>query len=376
MCQALVQFSIDLHGLDSSTGKPQHLIRLRERPDHSKYAECRLCAKNRKLLEEALARREPLSVIQGIHAKQLVHVEENFSERRVIATARNETLRCSTSVFSVDDKSGSAWHFLPMPDNQRESKDTTSNYKYKMCLQGNFYPSRGNFYCFVPPFLHTGGNFGCTSFVTTLYELIHAGKLDHRVSKLMRQTDGGSDNVSWVTFALHAMLIREGVLNQLDWVRLRPGHSHNECDSNHRLALGVFYPRKGVGKGCETPFEFEQRLVDGLKGLNGGLEMLWQLANFNFEAWLQGFVHKDFGNYENQRWVVFKYDPTLTSHGYVRVTYKTNITDVATSTSEEWKPHIPAPEDSLLERVSEQPHSAYYALPKPCTHLCVHTLYR
>ena len=168
----------------------------------------------------------------------------------------------------------------------------------------------------------------------------------------MRQTDSGSDNMSWVTFAVHLMLVREGVLNQIDWLRLRAGHSHNEADAAHRLALGVFYPRKGVGIGCCTPMEFEVRLVDGLKTMNGGCEMLWQLKNFSFDKWLEGCVSKEFGHFMNERWWRFQFDASLTSHGFVRVTYKTNITDVASTTEGMWKPHVLAPADSLMQKVS------------------------
>eukprot|EP00965_Chrysotila_dentata_P163257 5392350-Pleurochrysis_carterae.AAC.1 len=38
-------------------------------------------------------------------------------------------------------------------------------------------------------------------------------------------------------------------------------------------------------------------LVDGLKKMNGGLELLLQLANFDFGKWLAGCVSKSFTNY-------------------------------------------------------------------------------
>ena len=347
----MTEFSLDMYGLDVHTGKPKQLVKLQPRPDHSKYAECKTCAINRVTFERACAQRAPPSRLKELRDEQILHVEENFAERRIVADARSEMLRSGDAVFCVDDKSGSDWHYMPMPGNQRENKGTTADFRYRVCLQGNFYPGRGNFYSFVPPMLHTGANFGCSAFVTTLYKLIIDGRMNN-VTKLMRQSDGGSDNVSWVTFALHVMLVHEGVVDEIDWVRLRAGHSHNEADANHRLALGVFYPKKGIGPGCCTPFDFHAKLVDGLKGMNGGCEMLWQLANFNFKKWLEGCVHSDFGNYEGERWWRFKYDPCLTTHGFVRVTYKTNITDVASSTADEWKPHIAAPGGSLLQKVS------------------------
>eukprot|EP00965_Chrysotila_dentata_P153496 5073301-Pleurochrysis_carterae.AAC.1 len=72
-----------------------------------------------------------------------------------------------------------------------------------------------------------GGNFGCTAFCYSLYRLIEQGRLDPSVKYIVRQTDGGSDNVTWVTHAVHYTLVREGAFNQIDWIRLKPGHSHN-----------------------------------------------------------------------------------------------------------------------------------------------------
>ena len=53
--QALCQFSIDMHGLDTATGGPKFFVKLAERPDHSKYAECKLCAQNRIEMEKVHA---------------------------------------------------------------------------------------------------------------------------------------------------------------------------------------------------------------------------------------------------------------------------------------------------------------------------------
>ena len=339
-----------MYGLDVATGAPRHLVKLQQRPDHSKYAECKVCALNRIAFQQALKRREPPSALKCLRDEQLAHVEENFSERRIVADVRTEMLRRRDSIFGVDDKSGSAWHHLPMPSNQREHKGTTSDYKYRMSLQGNFYPGRGNFYSFVPPMVHCGSNFGGSCMLTTLFQLALAGKLEN-VSHFMRQSDSGSDNVCWMTFALHCLMVREGVFNEIDWVRLRAGHSHNEADANHRLAMGVFYPKKGVGEGCATPFEFEAKLMKGMQGMNGGMQVLWQMANFDLKAWFNGCVHKDFGHYDSQRWWRFTYDPNLPEHGCVRVTYKTELTDIATSNADEWKPHVAAPSGSLLQKV-------------------------
>eukprot|EP00965_Chrysotila_dentata_P109107 3605250-Pleurochrysis_carterae.AAC.1 len=86
--------------------------------------------------------------------------------------------------------------------------------------------------------LHTGSNFGCSA----------------------PQTDGGPDNVAWVTHGVHVMLVREGVFNQIDWIRLKPGHSHNPQDQTFATVKCKFVPFAGGGVGCRTPWEMEARL--------------------------------------------------------------------------------------------------------------------
>lgn len=168
-------------------------------------------------------------------------------EREVIKALRaNATDLTASTLFLVDDKLGSHKQHLPMPENERPRKDVATNYTYRQSLMGTFYPGKGNYYFVVPPMLKTGGgNFGCTSFIVSLCRLIQTGRL-RGIRRLVRQTDSGSDNVSWITFALCGILVKEGVFDQVDWLRIMAGHSHNEADANHRRALGVFYPRGRV----------------------------------------------------------------------------------------------------------------------------------
>eukprot|EP00965_Chrysotila_dentata_P063092 2090347-Pleurochrysis_carterae.AAC.1 len=145
--------------------------------------------------------------------------------------------------------------------------------------------------------LHTGSNFGCTAFVHSLYRLIQQGKIIDKVSRIVRQTDGGSDNVAWVTHAIHFTLVKVGAFDEVVWIRLEPGHSHNPQDQTFATTKSIFLPFRGGGTGCASPFEMEARLVEGLKKMNGGLEMLWQLVNYDFTGWLDGCVAADFSNY-------------------------------------------------------------------------------
>eukprot|EP00965_Chrysotila_dentata_P038679 1284544-Pleurochrysis_carterae.AAC.1 len=93
-----------------------------------------------------------------------------------------------------------------MPASERFGKRTAGRWRYRQCLQGNSFPSVGNFLTIVPPMLHTGPNFGRSAFCHSVSRLIELGKLDSRVERIMRQTDGGSDNVAWSTHGVHYML--------------------------------------------------------------------------------------------------------------------------------------------------------------------------
>ena len=154
----------------------------------------------------------------------------------------------------------------------------------------NLYPGFGNFYSLVPPFLRTGNNFGCTAFVASLYRLISSGRLPKSVTTGFRQTDGGSDADGKTSHGLHYVLVREGTFDRLLWGRLRTGHSHDWCDFTFSAAKNIFYPREGVGPGCASPMEYHAALTDGLKKLPGGLEVMWQLANFDFDKFVDSFL--------------------------------------------------------------------------------------
>jgi len=271
-----------------------------------------------------------------------------------------------------------------MPENMRFGKDTSSRYvctpcthvygednarfflcvrrhavcgrwRYKQTIMANMYPGFGNFYSFVPPFLRTGNNFGCTAFVVSLYRLISSGRLPKTVTTGCRQTDGGSDADGKTSHGLHYVLVREGTFDRLLWGRLRTGHSHDWCDFTFSATKSIFYPREGVGPGCASPMEYHAALIDGLKTLPGGLEVMWQLANFDFDKFVDSFMDRDeFTHMSSERLWCYEYDPSLEGL-YVKCTYKTKLNDKATANKAEWKPHMPPNESS------KSPHSMHTA---------------
>eukprot|EP00965_Chrysotila_dentata_P013951 462877-Pleurochrysis_carterae.AAC.1 len=147
---------------ESALPQPNNMFRLRPRADHSNYAECEECRVRRVAVEKLVFESARLELINEKRNERLSHVQEMFAEREVVEYLENEAQRSTLTAFCVDDKLGSHWQFLPISANDRASKKTAKNWKYRLCLQGNSYDGLGNFLSVVPPMLGTGANFGCT----------------------------------------------------------------------------------------------------------------------------------------------------------------------------------------------------------------------
>ena len=105
-----------------------------------------------------------------------------------LSTQKTDLAVLSNSIAELDDKLGSWWNFLPMPQNMRFGKVTNSKWRYHQCLQANLFPGYGNFFSFVPPFLTTGNNFGCTCFCISLCRLIKTEKLHQPTNQPTKPT--------------------------------------------------------------------------------------------------------------------------------------------------------------------------------------------
>ena len=322
----------------SQVEAPKQNLQLRERPNHSNFGECDLCHTNRVGLADSIARREPIAKIREWKTRQVEHITDMRTERNTLEKMRFESLRSRKHVFALHDKCGSHWLHMPMPENMRETKVGTSRWHYRQAVHGNSFPGSGNFLSIVPPMLQTGSNFGLTAFCITMTELIKKGRLDG-VEHAEILTDGGPDNESKVTYGVNYMLVREGAFNTLGWDELKSAHSHNEQDRYFSEMKAVFYPKDGKGPGCASPFEFCARLRDGMKGMPGGLEVLWLLANFDWGAWLEGCISKEFKHMKGERSWLFEYDPTHID--LVRVTFKKDPAVLATDTHDERRPYLP-----------------------------------
>lgn len=214
---------------------------------------------------------------------------------------------------------------LCLADGGREGKLSARQYKYRSAVQVNCWCKQRTMLSLVPPSVRTGANFGCSAFIISLHHMIKSGRITSQTShvrarasrtrraasiaaafclikppytpstglalQLVRQTDGGSDNVGWVAHAFHFALIYFGVANKLTWMRLPPGHSHNGGDRKFSLIKKSIQTQNGAF----SPWDLEKAIIEGCKRADGGAEMLWQLANYDFESWMSELVDSKVG---------------------------------------------------------------------------------
>ena len=67
--------------------------------------------------------------------------------------------------------------------------------------------------------LMLGCNFGLTNLVMALKRAKELNRLPMNVDRLVRHTDGGPDNVAWVTHFFHWLLVYLGIFNEVLWFR-------------------------------------------------------------------------------------------------------------------------------------------------------------
>ena len=113
---------------------------------------------------------------------------------------------------------------LPVDPTGRDGKNTAP-YVYRFSVQGNVVCGQEGIirFAILPKFVSTGGNFGLSNLIMTLWRACKKGRLKPHVKTLYRHTDGGSDNVSHVTHILHWLLVYLGVFDKIIWFRFEAG---------------------------------------------------------------------------------------------------------------------------------------------------------
>ena len=269
---AAKELSIEEYGTDAN-GEPIHTLVLSARANHSNFPECKTCRAGRLLEEDAVSRKAPLEERQRCRQLRQMHRAVYRTERTQMGVAQKRANESQSGVWLEDDKLGGKWIYNPIPKGNREGKGAANNWTYHCTLQGVILTGKRHLHFILPPSLFTGNNFGLTSFVVGLHHFIGQGLIGERAEECTRKSDGGSDNVGWVTHCVHCYLVYIGTFNRFTWVRGRAGHSHGYVDGDWALAKEILFPdhRGVVGPGCMSPFEIEAKLVEGFKKRAGGV---------------------------------------------------------------------------------------------------------
>lgn len=159
----------------------------------------------------------------------------------------------------------------------------------------------------VPPCLKVGANFGCTAVFGTILRLKQMGKLGHT---FVRMSDSGPDNNAGATHAFHWLLVHLGVVQKVEWIRLRPKHSHNFADRCNSMIKEVIQPKRGVDGDCLAPWDMERVIRKAMAKQNAVTELAWQWCNLNWTSWLKPHISNQFAHFEQfRRWVYKVSDP-------------------------------------------------------------------
>ena len=133
-------------------------------------------------------------------------------------------------VFLMRDKCGD--DCLHCPSVPRESSKNNGFYKYRMAMMGEIIPGKFMNLSLLPPNLVTGGDFGATSLLYTISDLMDAGLWTAKTERFTFNSDGGPENVSYVQHAVCMTLLKKKVVRKsVVFIRLPSEHHHDFMDT-------------------------------------------------------------------------------------------------------------------------------------------------
>lgn len=301
---ALQNLSMEYFGPSpDDPSKPAARLSLVARPKHSNFGSCDECTKAKvkwlKYRKAGIAERQSMGTIEEVKAEIFAHMMEVKQERKKSQQMHQDACARSGYVFQYDDKCGS--DYVHLPAYAREPGEHTNRYRYKFGLQGNLVPGTLMRFSYVPPCLRLGANFGCSCLFSTILRLKELGKLGHT---FIRMSDGGPDNNSATSHAFHWLLVHVGVVQKVEWIRLRPKHSHNFADRCNSMIKEVIQPKRGVEGDCLSPWDMQSVINKAMAKQNSKIELAWHWVNFDWTQWLAPFISNEFGGYSDFRhWV-------------------------------------------------------------------------
>eukprot|EP00965_Chrysotila_dentata_P037200 1237431-Pleurochrysis_carterae.AAC.2 len=84
-------------------------------------------------------------------------------------------------------------------------------------------------------------------------------------------------------------------------------------------------PTRGVGGGCQAPWDFDEIVKRALASQSGVPELAWHWCNWDWREWLSGHIQREFKDFSHMRYWVYESRPEMTANGGVRVTYKADL---------------------------------------------------
>ena len=319
---------------------------------HSKFPECSKCQETR--LAYLAARSDPGSTPEWIdecRVAMVTHQAEWQADREFALNLRRaHFLKTSNSLYECDDKCGSFWQCLPVVPGGRQSKSTVSRV-YRFAIQSNTICGEDGVlrFSFVPKNVCTGSNFGLTNLFMALKRAKDKGLLGRHVKRLIRHTDGGSDNVSRITHFLHWLLVYVGVFDDLLWFRFEAGHSHTEiADRFFSLIKRLFDTDAAtrVSRPVQSFAELEQILLQKFEAFPEQAMLEFNFTNWDFDGWFRD-LDNDLAKSAEAQFSRFTFDtvfnyeyvgPALALHGGVKVTFKDRLSRTGSYREAEWLP--------------------------------------
>jgi hypothetical protein len=309
---------------------------------HSKFPECKDCQTKRytyvELRSNPLANEEK---VQEAYDDLLQHQKEWSADRAEAIKLRYASyLPGSNDLYECDDKCGSFWQQLPVAKGGRSHKGNDKQV-YSFAVQANVIcGDKGVMQLsIVPKTVKTGRNFGLSTLLKSLAAAHRIGRMGPNVTRLVRHTDGGPDNLSKATHIFHWLLVYLGVFQEVLWFRFESGHSHTEiADRLFSLMKKLFETDSAarVRGGVHTFPQLEEHLKHVFAKCPEMKEIVYHFANWDMVEWLETAVHHDedhlkYISFDN----VFRYeyvaesggseDMKCLTHGGVRVTFKKRL---------------------------------------------------
>jgi hypothetical protein len=327
-----------LHADGHLPGSDMDQLRVKRSANHSCFPECDECSRRHKAYVNASSARgaDPAFVAQ-MRNEVMEHMKEWSDDRNAALRIKYSTYESqSDACYECDDGCGSFWQGLPVDPTGRDSKRAAAA-KYKFCVQANIVvgPHGVQRFTVMPKNVRKGANFGLTNLIVVLHRAWKAGRLGPHVRRCYRHTDGGPDNVSWVSHVVHWLLVYIGVFDDFIWFRFEAGHSHTElADRLFGLMKKLFQSDNSTRVGpLETFVELESKLRHTFAKAQEVFELGFDFANWDFEAWFgtlqfqtgdtfegKKIVDTSFGGYSFD--LVFRYQyvgEALWQHGGVKV---------------------------------------------------------